>query len=143
MNNSENKKTKSENFESQNQLSLKNVGEPFMKFSSNLSDSTETNNKNVIDELMEELKIKGDLSLYIGLSFAKIVETNRDIVITFPPDKKIQSEIVKSKLDHLEKLYLNKAGIKKEFIVKIENENEDAILTKLKTLFGNNFTIEE
>lgn len=143
MNNSENKKTKSENFESQNQLSLKNVGEPFMKFSPNLSDSTETNNKNVIDELMEELKIKGDLSLYIGLSFAKIVETNRDIVITFPPDKKIQSEIVKSKLDHLEKLYLNKAGIKKEFIVKIENENEDAILTKLKTLFGNNFTIEE
>ncbi|SHH19420.1 DNA polymerase III subunit gamma/tau [Thermosipho atlanticus] len=102
------------------------------------------NEGSIINEIIEELKIKGDLSLYVGLSFAKIEETNNEIIISFPPDKKIQLEIVKSKIDVLEKFYLTKAGIRKTFIVKTEDNNEtDQVLKKLKAIFGNNYTIEE
>lgn len=150
--NLEDKKEHSENFENYNHQPLKNGDETFTNKSQNSSDDVvkdeekeiiKKTNENIIDEIMKELKIKGDLSLYIGLSFAKILETNTEIVITFPPDKKIHFEIVKSKLEQLEKLYLNKAAIKKDFVVKIENETENSILTKLKTLFGNNMIIEE
>ncbi|MBO8161612.1 MAG: DNA polymerase III subunit gamma/tau [Thermosipho sp. (in: Bacteria)] len=98
---------------------------------------------NIIDEIMEELKIKGDLSLYVALNFAKIKEDNNEITISFTPDKKIHYEIVKTKSDILEKLYLSKAGFIKPINIKISEDNEDDVLKKLKTLFGNNFIIEE
>lgn len=147
-NNSKNieiQKNTSQESERKSESSLKNNSEISENTLSNPSNAEVNNNNKIIEELIKELKINGDLSLYVGLLFAKIEETNREIIITFPPDKKIQFEIVRSKLDTLEKLYLKKAGIRKEFSVKIEknNDNEDEVLTKLKTLFGNNFTIEE
>lgn len=100
-------------------------------------------NKENISKIMEYLKLHGDLSLYVGLSFSKIEELPDRVKITFPPEKKIHYELVRSKIHELEKLYTSKFGIFKPFEVIIkENSKEDDVLNKLKSLFGNNFIVE-
>ncbi|MBZ4650158.1 DNA polymerase III subunit gamma/tau [Thermosipho sp. (in: thermotogales)] len=100
-------------------------------------------NEENISKIMEYLKLHGDLSLYVGLSFSKIEELPDRVKITFPPEKKIHYELVRSKIHELEKLYTSKFGIFKPFEVIIkENSKEDDVLNKLKSLFGNNFIVE-
>ncbi|WP_126992409.1 DNA polymerase III subunit gamma/tau [Thermosipho globiformans] len=100
-------------------------------------------NEENISKIMEYLKLHGDLSLYVGLSFSKIEEHPDRVTIIFPPEKKIHYELVKSKIHELEKLYASKFGIFKPFEVVIkENSKEDDVLNKLKSLFGNNFIVE-
>lgn len=96
-----------------------------------------------IKEILEYLKIFGDLSLYVGLSLAKIEDLPDKVLIKFSPDKKVHYELVKSKKEELEKLYASKSGLIKKFEIVITNPTDDnEILNKLTTLLGKKFEIE-
>lgn len=94
-------------------------------------------------KLLEELKLKGDLSLFVGLSFANIFEDDEKIKITFPDNRKLHYEIIKEKKGEIEKLYYEKFGKRKNIEISISESQGDDVLEKLKTLFGEQFKIEE
>ncbi|QTA37399.1 DNA polymerase III subunit gamma/tau [Thermosipho ferrireducens] len=99
--------------------------------------------QSAFSEIMEELKLYGDLSLYVGLSLADVVEKQNEITISFTPDKKIHYELIKSKKEELEKMYATKSGILKPISIKIGKDIDTDVLDKLKSIFGDDFVVEE
>ncbi|ANQ54303.1 DNA polymerase III subunits gamma and tau [Thermosipho sp. 1063] len=124
---------------------LENIKKESEKIEENIeSEKTEVMEKDIpkFDEVLEDLKINGDLSLYIGLSFAKIQEGSDKIKLIFPYSKKLHFELIKDKKSFLEQYIKRKFGITKEIEVILSNSTEDETLKKLSFLFGKNYKIE-
>ncbi|WP_448375522.1 DNA polymerase III subunit gamma/tau [Fervidobacterium sp.] len=92
--------------------------------------------KLVTKEILEELKLTGDLSIFVGLSLANVYELSDVIRVVFDKSKQFSYEILKEKKDQIKLLYEKKSGKKREVVVEIADEDHDPVLEKLKILFG-------
>ncbi|MGC8903350.1 MAG: DNA polymerase III subunit gamma/tau [Fervidobacterium sp.] len=132
----------------------KNFQKSDIKFNENVKSEKSTNSeqgkinvsnqslKNVTKQLLEELKLKGDLSIFVGLSLATIYENEDKITIVFDKSKKFSYEIIKERSEEIALLYKNKTGINRPVEVAISEENTDPVLEKLKMLFGDSDSIQ-
>jgi len=85
---------------------------------------------------LEDLKLNGDLSIFVGLSLATVYENEDSIRIVFDESKQFSYEIIKEKKDEIAILYKNKTGLNRPVIVEISSEIQDPVVEKLKMLFG-------
>lgn len=90
--------------------------------------------RNVTKEILDELMIKGDLSLFIGLSLAEITENMEKIEIVFDKSHQLSYEIVKEKVEEIKMLYKNKSGLNRKVEVVLVDEMSDPMLQRLKQL---------
>ncbi|MFN6992339.1 MAG: DNA polymerase III subunit gamma/tau [Fervidobacterium sp.] len=90
--------------------------------------------RNVTKEILDELMIKGDLSLFIGLSLAEIREHMEKIEIIFDNSHQVSYEIVKEKVEEIKVLYKNKSGLNRKVEVVLVDEISDPMLQRLKLL---------
>lgn len=109
---------------------LENVPETFER------KKQEREEKNVTQEILNELMLKGDLSLFIGLSLANINEGSEKIEITFDKSHQISYEIVKEKALEIESIYKNKSGLSRKVEIILADEEFDPTLQRLKMLIG-------
>ena len=86
--------------------------------------------------VLEDLKLNGDLSIFVGLSLATVYENEDSIRIVFDESKQFSYEIIKEKKDEIAILYKNKTGLNRQVIVEISSEIQDPVVEKLKMLFG-------
>jgi len=86
--------------------------------------------------VLEDLKLNGDLSIFVGLSLATVYENEDSIRIVFDESKQFSYEIIKEKKDEIAILYKNKTGLNRPVIVEISSEIQDPVVEKLKMLFG-------
>jgi len=91
----------------------------------------------VTKEILEELKLNGDLSIFVGLSLAHVYELDNVVRIVFDKSKQFSYEILKEKREQIALLYQNKSGKKRDVVIEIANDDHDPVLEKLKLLFGN------
>ncbi|HCI29036.1 MAG TPA: DNA polymerase III subunit gamma/tau [Fervidobacterium sp.] len=107
----------------------------------NLPVNVEKNAKNILPtatmEVLEELKLNGDLSIFVGLSLATVYENEDSIRIVFDESKQFSYEVIRERKDEIAVLYKNKTGLNREVIVELSNEIQDPVVEKLKMLFGN------
>ncbi|HOJ94961.1 MAG TPA: DNA polymerase III subunit gamma/tau, partial [Fervidobacterium nodosum] len=94
--------------------------------------------KQVTKELLEELKLNGDLSIFVGLSLATVYENEDSIKIIFDKSKQFSYEVIKEKRQEIELLYKNKSGLNRPVEVILSDEITDPVLEKLKMLFDDN-----
>ncbi|WP_232617988.1 DNA polymerase III subunit gamma/tau [Thermosipho africanus] len=92
--------------------------------------------KPVTKEILEELKLKGDLSIFVGLSLASVFEQEDKIRIVFDKSKQFSYEVIREKKEEIALLYKNKTGLNREVEIILSNEINDPILERLKLLFG-------
>ncbi len=93
-------------------------------------------NTHVTEQILEELKLNGDLSLFVGMSLAKIFEEEDKIKIVFPKSRVFSYELTKKKINDIRVLYEDKSGVKRPVYVELENDEKDDIVKKLKELLG-------
>lgn len=86
--------------------------------------------------VLEELKLNGDLSIFVGLSLATVYENEDSIRIVFDESRQFSYEVIKEKRDEIAVLYKNKTGLNRGVIVEISSEIQDPVVEKLKMLFG-------
>ncbi len=86
--------------------------------------------------VLEDLKLNGDLSIFVGLSLATVYENEDSIRIVFDESKQFSYEIIREKKDEIAILYKNKTGLNRQVIVEISSEMQDPVVEKLKMLFG-------
>lgn len=94
--------------------------------------------KQVTKELLEELKLNGDLSIFVGLSLATVYENEDSIKIVFDKSKQFSYEVIKEKKQEIELLYKNKSGLNRPVEVILSDDVTDPVLEKLKILFDDN-----
>ena len=92
--------------------------------------------KPVTKEILEDLKLKGDLSIFVGLSLANVFEQEDKIRIVFDKSKQFSYEVIREKKEEIALLYKNKTGLNREVEITLSDEITDPILERLKLLFG-------
>ncbi len=96
----------------------------------------ETSTVCITEQILDELKLNGDLSLFVGLSLAKIFENENEIRILFPRSRVFSYEITKKKVDDIKFLYKQKSGLNRPVYIEFENDEEDEVVKRLKELLG-------
>jgi|GEM_PF-5415910 len=99
--------------------------------------------KPVTKEILEDLKLKGDLSIFVGLSLANVFEQEDKIRIVFDKSKQFSYEVIREKKEEIALLYKNKTGLNREVEITLSDEATDPILERLKILFGDEFDTNE
>ncbi len=96
-----------------------------------------------IEPVMDYLKTKGDMALYVALSQAVVSPKDKELEISFLPTQRFQYEYVKQKIFELE--FLLKSIMKKDLTVNviIDEAREKEILRKLQEMFPGKVQIEE
>lgn len=90
----------------------------------------------VTDQLLEELKLKGDLSIFVGLSLARIYEDEEMVRIVFDESKQFSYELIKERIEEVKMLYRNKSSRFRDVRVELAPASSDPVLEKLKMLLG-------
>ncbi|ODN30700.1 DNA polymerase III subunit gamma/tau [Fervidobacterium thailandense] len=101
----------------------------------NVSDTTQGVTR-VTESILEDLKYKGDLSIFVALSLAKVFENPDEIRIVFDESRKFSYELLKERKSEVEMLYKNKSGKFRPVRLEIASDGEDPVLERLKSLFG-------
>ncbi|MCX7654263.1 MAG: DNA polymerase III subunit gamma/tau [Fervidobacterium sp.] len=91
--------------------------------------------KPVTKEILDELKMKGDLSIFVGLSLANVLEQEDKIKIIFDKSKQFSYEVIREKSEEIALIYKNKTGLNRKVEVILSDEVTDPILERLKLLF--------
>ncbi|PLV59386.1 DNA polymerase III subunit gamma/tau [Thermotoga sp. KOL6] len=88
-------------------------------------------------ELMEELKEKGDLSIFVALSLSEVSFDGKKVVISFDSSKKMHYELMKKRLIEIESLFSKKLG--KRVVVELrlmgKEETIEKVSQKIMKLF--------
>ncbi|MFN4201393.1 MAG: DNA polymerase III subunit gamma/tau, partial [Fervidobacterium gondwanense] len=92
--------------------------------------------KLVTKEILDDLKLNGDLSIYVGLSLATVYELDDVVRIVFDKSKQFSYEILKEKKEQIEILYYQKSGKKREVKIELSDDDHDPVLEKLKMLLS-------
>uniref|UniRef100_A0A7C5RK46 DNA polymerase III subunit gamma/tau n=1 Tax=Fervidobacterium thailandense TaxID=1008305 RepID=A0A7C5RK46_9BACT len=90
----------------------------------------------VTEAILEDLKYKGDLSIFVALSLAKVFENEDEIRIVFDQSRRFSYELLKERKNEVEILYKNKSGKLRPVVVELASVEEDPVLERLKSLFG-------
>jgi len=99
--------------------------------------------KPVTKEILEELKLKGDLSIFVGLSLANVFEQEDKVRIVFDKSKQFSYEVIREKKEEIALLYKNKTSLNREVEIVLSDEATDPILERLRILFGDEFDTNE
>ncbi|MDK2785573.1 MAG: polymerase subunit gamma/tau [Thermotoga sp.] len=88
-------------------------------------------------ELMEELKEKGDLSIFVALSLSEVSFEDGKVVVTFDSSKAMHYELMKKKLPELENLFSKKLGRRVEVELRLMGKEEtvEKVSQKILKLF--------
>jgi DNA polymerase-3 subunit gamma/tau len=96
--------------------------------------ASQLNQTFVTKEILEELKLNGDLSIFVGLSLATVYELDDVVRIVFDKSKQFSYEVMKEKKDQIALLYQKKSGKNREVVVELSDDEHDPVLEKLKIL---------
>lgn len=107
-----------------------------MKVDETKHPSTIGGSTRVTEAILEDLKYKGDLSIFVALSLAKVFENEDEIRIVFEQSRRFSYELLKERKNEVEMLYKNKSGKLRPVVVELGSEEEDPVLERLKSLFG-------
>jgi len=88
----------------------------------------------VTKEILEDLKLNGDLSIFVGLSLATVYELDDVVKIVFDKSKQFSYEVLKEKKDQIALLYQKKSGKNREVVIELTDDEHDPVLEKLKIL---------
>jgi len=99
-----------------------------------LENVSQLNETFVTKEILEELKLNGDLSIFVGLSLATVYELDDVVRIVFDKSKQFSYEVMKEKKDQIALLYQKKSGKNREVVVELSDDEHDPVLEKLKIL---------
>jgi DNA polymerase-3 subunit gamma/tau len=88
-------------------------------------------------ELMEELKEKGDLSIFVALSLSEVEFDGKKVIISFDSSKAMHYELMKKKLPELENIFSRKLGKKVEVELRLMGKEEtiEKVSQKILRLF--------
>lgn len=92
--------------------------------------------RRVTDAILDELKLRGDLSIFVGLSLAKVFEEDERVRIVFDESKRFSYEVLLERIEEVKMLYKNKNGRIKEVSIQLVPADVDPVLEKLKMLLG-------
>lgn len=86
---------------------------------------------------MEELKEKGDLSIFVALSLSEVSFEDGKVVVTFDSSKAMHYELMKKKLPELENLFSKKLGKRVEVELRLMGKEEtvEKVSQKILKLF--------
>lgn len=88
----------------------------------------------VTSEILEDLKLNGDLSIFVGLSLATVYELDDVVRIVFDKSKQFSYEVLKEKKDQIALLYQKKSGKNRDVVIELADDDHDPVLEKLKIL---------
>jgi len=88
-------------------------------------------------ELMEELKEKGDLLIFVALSLSEVEFDGKKVIISFDSSKAMHYELMKKKLPELENIFSRKLGKKVEVELRLMGKEEtiEKVSQKILRLF--------
>ena len=127
----------------------------FVKESATVEDATEqllvsqpqdegsATHSSAMEQVITELKEKGDMSLFACLCQAVHVEKDSDVEIKFSPFQRFHYELVREKITELEYLLREKKGTQVRVTVTIDDDRTKRVIEKLKTLFPGKVITEE
>jgi len=106
------------------------------------SESSATHSS-AMEQVISELKEKGDMSLFACLCQAVYVEKDSGVEIKFSPFQRFHYELVREKITELEYLLREKKGTQMLVTVTIDDDRTKRVIEKLKTLFPGKVVTEE
>ena len=106
-------------------------------------DEGSATHSSAMEQVITELKEKGDMSLFACLCQAVYVEKNSDVEIKFGPFQRFHYELVREKITELEYLLREKKGTQVRVTVTIDDDRTKRVIEKLKTLFPGKVITEE
>jgi DNA polymerase-3 subunit gamma/tau len=96
--------------------------------------TSQLNQTFVTKEILEDLKLNGDLSIFVGLSLATVYELDDVVRIVIDKSKQFSYEVLKEKKDQIALLYQKKSGKNREVVIELTDDEHDPVLEKLKIL---------
>ena len=106
-------------------------------------DEGSATHSSAMEQVITELKEKGDMSLFACLCQAVHVEKDSDVEIKFSPFQRFHYELVREKITELEYLLREKKGTQVRVTVTIDDDRTKRVIEKLKTLFPGKVITEE
>ena len=100
--------------------------------------------KGILEEILEDLKEKGDLSMFVALALADVKISDSKIEIIFDNTKAFHYEILKKKLPELENIFSSKMKKVVDISIKLRTEKETVkeVVNKILRLFPGKVEIE-
>ena len=100
--------------------------------------------KGILEEVLEELKEKGDLSVFVALALADVKISDSKVEVIFDSTKAFHYEILKKKLPELENIFNSKMGKVADISLKLRTEKEtvEEVVNKILRLFPGRVEIE-
>ena len=100
--------------------------------------------KGVLKEILNELKEKGDLSIFVALALADVKISDSKVEIIFDSTKAFHYETLKKKLPELENIFNSKMGKVVDISLKLRTEKEtvEEVVNKILRLFPGRVEIE-
>ena len=100
--------------------------------------------KGILEEVLEELKEKGDLSVFVALALADVKISDSKVEVIFDSTKAFHYEILKKKLPELENIFNSKMGKVVDISLKLRTEKEtvEEVVNKILRLFPGRVEIE-
>jgi len=100
--------------------------------------------KGILEEVLEELKEKGDLSVFVALALADVKISDSKVEVIFDNTKAFHYEILKKKLPELENIFNSKMGKVADISLKLRTEKEtvEEVVSKILKLFPGRVEIE-
>ena len=100
--------------------------------------------KGILEEVLEELKEKGDLSVFVALALADVKISDSKVEVIFDSTKAFHYEILKKKLPELENIFNSKMGKVADISLKLRTEKEtvEEVVNKILKLFPGRVEIE-
>ena len=100
--------------------------------------------KRILEEVLGELKEKGDLSVFVALALADVKISDGKVEVIFDSTKAFHYEILKRKLPELENIFNSKMGRVVDISLKLRTEKEtvEEVVNKILRLFPGRVEIE-
>jgi len=100
--------------------------------------------KGILEEVLGELKEKGDLSVFVALALADVKISDGKVEVIFDSTKAFHYEILKRKLPELENIFNSKMGRVVDISLKLRTEKEtvEEVVNKILRLFPGRVEIE-
>jgi len=100
--------------------------------------------KRILEEVLGELKEKGDLSVFVALALADVKISDGKVEVIFDSTKAFHYEILKKKLPELENIFNSKMGRVVDISLKLRTEKEtvEEVVNKILRLFPGRVEIE-